>query len=104
MIDGKEIIYHDYADVCIAVSSPKGLMVPVVRNAETMSLAEIEAEIAHEPGGFPVRGLAHTLEAHVEEDGQGHRRRREKGVEFAVPELFQDELDEVHGYCCCFLR
>ena len=44
-IDGKELIYHDYADVCIAVSSPKGLMVPVVRNAETMSLAEIEAEI-----------------------------------------------------------
>ncbi len=36
MIDGKEIIYHDYADICIAVSSPKGLMVPVVRNAETM--------------------------------------------------------------------
>jgi len=44
-IDGKELIYHDYADVCIAVSSPKGLMVPVVRNAETLSLAEIEAEI-----------------------------------------------------------
>ena len=44
-IDGKDLIYHDYADVCIAVSSPKGLMVPVVRNAETMSLAEIEAEI-----------------------------------------------------------
>ena len=45
MIDGKEIIYHDYADICIAVSSPKGLMVPVVRNAETMSIAEIEGEI-----------------------------------------------------------
>ena len=44
-IDGKELIYHDYADVCIAVSSPKGLMVPVVRNAETLSIAEIEAEI-----------------------------------------------------------
>ncbi|MDA1241545.1 MAG: 2-oxoglutarate dehydrogenase complex dihydrolipoyllysine-residue succinyltransferase [Bacteroidetes bacterium] len=44
-IDGKELIYHDYADVCIAVSSPKGLMVPVVRNAETLSVAEIEAEI-----------------------------------------------------------
>ena len=44
-IDGKELIYHDYADICIAVSSPKGLMVPVVRNAETMSLSEIEAEI-----------------------------------------------------------
>ncbi|UTW64223.1 2-oxoglutarate dehydrogenase complex dihydrolipoyllysine-residue succinyltransferase [bacterium SCSIO 12741] len=45
MIDGNEIITHDYADVGIAVSSPKGLMVPVVRNAEQMSLAEIEAEI-----------------------------------------------------------
>ncbi len=45
MIDDKEIIYHDYADICIAVSSPKGLMVPVVRNAESMSIAEIESEI-----------------------------------------------------------
>ncbi len=45
MIDGKEIIYHDYTDICIAVSSPKGLMVPVVRNAESMSIAEIEGEI-----------------------------------------------------------
>jgi len=45
MIDGKEILFHDYADIGIAVSSPKGLMVPVVRNAEQMSLAEIEAEI-----------------------------------------------------------
>ena len=45
MIDGQNIIYHDYCDIGIAVSSPKGLMVPVVRNAEQMSLAEIEAEI-----------------------------------------------------------
>ena len=45
MIDGEEIIYHDYADIGIAVSSPKGLMVPVVRNAEQMSLAEIEGDI-----------------------------------------------------------
>jgi len=45
MIDGKEVLYHDYVDVCIAVSSPKGLMVPVVRNAEVMSIAEIEGEI-----------------------------------------------------------
>ncbi len=44
-IDGNEMIFHDYADVGIAVSSPKGLMVPVVRNAEQMSLAEIEREI-----------------------------------------------------------
>jgi 2-oxoglutarate dehydrogenase E2 component (dihydrolipoamide succinyltransferase) len=45
MIDGKEMILHDYCDIGIAVSSPRGLMVPVVRNAEQMSLAEIEAEI-----------------------------------------------------------
>jgi 2-oxoglutarate dehydrogenase E2 component (dihydrolipoamide succinyltransferase) len=44
-IDGKEMILHDYADIGIAVSSPKGLMVPVVRNAEQMTLAEIEREI-----------------------------------------------------------
>jgi 2-oxoglutarate dehydrogenase E2 component (dihydrolipoamide succinyltransferase) len=45
MIDGEEMIYHDYVDMGIAVSSPKGLMVPVLRNAEMMSLAEIEATI-----------------------------------------------------------
>ena len=44
-IDGDDMIVHNYADIGIAVSSPKGLMVPVVRNAEQMSLAEIEAEI-----------------------------------------------------------
>lgn len=45
MIDGDEIVYHDYADVGIAVSAPKGLMVPVIRNAESMSLAQIEDKI-----------------------------------------------------------
>ncbi len=45
MIDGDEMVMHHYADVGIAVSSPKGLMVPVLRNAEQMTLAEIEAEI-----------------------------------------------------------
>src|SRR5690554_2316598 len=44
-IDGQEMIMHDYADIGIAVSSPKGLMVPVVRKAEQMTLAEIEKEI-----------------------------------------------------------
>jgi len=44
-LDGQEVIYHDYADIGIAVSSPKGLMVPVLRNAEQLSLAEIEAGI-----------------------------------------------------------
>ena len=45
MIDGEEIVYHKYADIGIAVSAPKGLMVPVLRNAESMSLAGIEAKI-----------------------------------------------------------
>lgn len=44
-IDGNEIVYHDYADVSIAVSAPKGLMVPVIRNAESMSFDQIEKEI-----------------------------------------------------------
>ena len=45
MIDGNEVIHHNYADIGIAVSAPKGLMVPVVRNAELMNLQEIESEI-----------------------------------------------------------
>lgn len=45
MIDGEEIIYNDYADIGVAVSAPKGLMVPVIRNAESMSLAQIESTI-----------------------------------------------------------
>ncbi|MFN5630148.1 MAG: dihydrolipoyllysine-residue succinyltransferase, partial [Bacteroidota bacterium] len=45
MIDGEEIVYHKYADIGIAVSAPKGLVVPVVRNAQEMSLAQIEQEI-----------------------------------------------------------
>jgi 2-oxoglutarate dehydrogenase E2 component (dihydrolipoamide succinyltransferase) len=45
MIDGEEIVYHKYADIGIAVSAPKGLVVPVVRNAEQMSLAQIETAI-----------------------------------------------------------
>ena len=45
MIDGEEIVYHNYCDVGIAVSTPKGLMVPVIRNAETQSLADIERNI-----------------------------------------------------------
>ena len=46
MIDGEEIVSHNYCDVGIAVSTPKGLMVPVIRNAENMSLADIEKAIA----------------------------------------------------------
>ena len=45
MIDGEEVVYHKYADIGVAVSAPKGLVVPVVRNAEQMSLAQIETAI-----------------------------------------------------------
>lgn len=44
-IEGKEIVYHDYCDVGIAVGSPRGLVVPVLRNAEAMSFADIEMQI-----------------------------------------------------------
>ncbi|HLU16849.1 MAG TPA: 2-oxoglutarate dehydrogenase complex dihydrolipoyllysine-residue succinyltransferase [Edaphocola sp.] len=44
-IDGDNIIYHEYADISIAVSAPKGLVVPVIRNAESMSMAEIEGKV-----------------------------------------------------------
>ncbi|HEY6048115.1 MAG TPA: 2-oxoglutarate dehydrogenase complex dihydrolipoyllysine-residue succinyltransferase, partial [Sphingomicrobium sp.] len=45
-LEGDEIVYHSYLDVSIAVSAPKGLVVPVVRNADAMSFAEIEKTIA----------------------------------------------------------
>ncbi|GAA4755183.1 2-oxoglutarate dehydrogenase complex dihydrolipoyllysine-residue succinyltransferase [Sphingomonas daechungensis] len=45
-IEGDEIVYHDYLDVSVAVSAPKGLVVPVVRNADRMTFAEIEKSIA----------------------------------------------------------
>lgn len=44
-IDGENIIYHDYCDISIAVSAPKGLVVPVIRNAESLGMAEIEAAV-----------------------------------------------------------
>ena len=44
-IDGNEIVYHGYQDIGVAVSSDRGLVVPVLRSAESMSLAEIEAQI-----------------------------------------------------------
>ena len=44
-IDGTEIVYHDYCDIGIAVSAPKGLMVPVIRNAETLTMAQIESSV-----------------------------------------------------------
>lgn len=44
-IDGEELVYHDYCDISIAVSAPKGLVVPVIRNAESLSMAEIEGKV-----------------------------------------------------------
>ncbi|MGE5107848.1 MAG: 2-oxoglutarate dehydrogenase complex dihydrolipoyllysine-residue succinyltransferase [Sphingobacteriales bacterium] len=44
-IDGENIIYHDYCDISIAVSAPKGLVVPVIRNAESLSMSAIERKV-----------------------------------------------------------
>ncbi|MGC4103087.1 2-oxoglutarate dehydrogenase complex dihydrolipoyllysine-residue succinyltransferase [Ferruginibacter sp.] len=44
-IDGENIVYHEYCDISIAVSAPKGLVVPVIRNAESLSMAEIEKKV-----------------------------------------------------------
>jgi 2-oxoglutarate dehydrogenase E2 component (dihydrolipoamide succinyltransferase) len=44
-IDGEEIVYNEFCDISIAVSGPRGLVVPVIRNAETMGLADIEKEV-----------------------------------------------------------
>lgn len=49
-LDGEEVEFHDYCDVSIAVSAPKGLVVPVIRNAGQLSLAEIEKEVARLAG------------------------------------------------------
>lgn len=45
-IDGDDIVYHGYSDIGIAVSSPRGLVVPILRNTENMSLADVESGIA----------------------------------------------------------
>ncbi len=44
-IDGDQILYHDYADISIAVSTPRGLTVPVIRNVESLSMADIEKSV-----------------------------------------------------------
>ena len=44
-IDGDQLMYHDYADISIAVSTPRGLTVPVIRNVESLSMAEIEKRV-----------------------------------------------------------
>jgi 2-oxoglutarate dehydrogenase E2 component (dihydrolipoamide succinyltransferase) len=49
-IDGDEIVYNDYADIAIAVSAPRGLVVPVIRNAEKLSFAQIESEVVRLAG------------------------------------------------------
>ncbi|NBW32956.1 MAG: 2-oxoglutarate dehydrogenase complex dihydrolipoyllysine-residue succinyltransferase [Cytophagia bacterium] len=49
-LDGEDLVYHDYVDLSIAVSAPRGLMVPVVRGADRLALHEIEREIARLAG------------------------------------------------------
>ena len=44
-IDGDELVYHDYADISIAVSTPRGLTVPVMRNVESLSMADVEKAV-----------------------------------------------------------
>ncbi len=56
-IDGDEIVYHNYLDVSVAVSAPNGLVVPVVRNADAMSFAQIEKAI----GDFGAKAKAGAL-------------------------------------------
>ena len=56
-IEGDEIVYHNYADISVAVSAPNGLVVPVIRNAEAMSFADVENTI----GDFGKRAKDGTL-------------------------------------------
>ena len=56
-IDGDEIVYHNYLDVSVAVSAPNGLVVPVIRNADAMSFAQIEKAI----GDFGAKAKSGTL-------------------------------------------
>lgn len=49
-IDGDELVFHDYADISIAVSTPRGLTVPVMRNVESMSMAEVEKKVVELAG------------------------------------------------------
>lgn len=56
-IDGEAIVYHDYVDISVAVSAPNGLVVPVIRNAEAMSFADVENTI----GDFGKRAKEGTL-------------------------------------------
>jgi 2-oxoglutarate dehydrogenase E2 component (dihydrolipoamide succinyltransferase) len=49
-IEDDEIVYHDYCDISIAVSAPKGLVVPVIRNAESLGMADIERKVVELAG------------------------------------------------------
>ncbi len=49
-IDGNELVFHDFCDISVAVSAPKGLVVPVIRNAENLSFEQIEKEIVRLAG------------------------------------------------------
>ncbi|MEQ1800031.1 MAG: 2-oxo acid dehydrogenase subunit E2, partial [Lacibacter sp.] len=49
-IDAEELIYHDYADISIAVSTPRGLTVPVIRNVESLSMADVEKKVVELAG------------------------------------------------------
>ncbi len=57
MIDGKDIVYHDFVDMGVAVSTERGLVVPVIRNLENMSLAQIEAAVA----GYGAKAKANNI-------------------------------------------
>lgn len=46
-IDGDQLVYHDYADISIAVSTPRGLTVPVIRNVESLSMADVEKAVVN---------------------------------------------------------
>jgi 2-oxoglutarate dehydrogenase E2 component (dihydrolipoamide succinyltransferase) len=50
MVDGENIVYHEFCDISIAVSAPKGLVVPVIRNAESLSMAGIEQKVVELAG------------------------------------------------------
>ena len=45
VIDGTDVVYHDYVNISVAVATPKGLVVPVVRNVQDMSFLDVEREL-----------------------------------------------------------
>ncbi len=60
-ISGEEIVYHNFVDVCVAVATPKGLVVPVIRNTDQMSFAEIERSIAELGNAYQIVWLLFFL-------------------------------------------